>query len=446
MKKTVKTTVENPEENPLEKTVPKTVPKTVKTKPSGIPKDLQFYKFSAYGFLKNLRFFEPFLLLFFLEMGTSYVEIGILMAVREISTNLLELPTGMIADGFGRRKSMIFSFIAYIASFLVFTFCPGFHFYLVGVLLYSCGEAFRTGTHKAMILTYLELKGITHLKVHYYGLTRSASQMGSAVSSLAAMALVFYQGSFRWVFLVSVVPYILELFLMISYPGELDGQIEPVNGKLGKAILNRFKGTAGALIALFRKPGALKALLSSAVFSGFYKGVKDYLQPLLKSYAAALPVLLVLSDNRRTTVLIGVTYFVLFLLTAYVSRKSGVFADRMKSPGKGMDLTFSVGTLVVLLSGIALKFELYEAAVGGFVLFYLIQNLRKPLSVGYISDHMESRIFATGLSGESQLRAIFAAIFSFLMGLLVEVTGLGNAVTIIALLNLLFFPLVKTKS
>ncbi len=29
-------------------------------------KDLQFYKFCAYGFLKNLRFFEPFLMLFFL--------------------------------------------------------------------------------------------------------------------------------------------------------------------------------------------------------------------------------------------------------------------------------------------------------------------------------------------------------------------------------------------
>ena len=89
-----------------------------------IPKDLQFYKFSAYGFLKNLRFFEPFLILFFLEMGINYVQIGVLMAIREITTNLLELPTGMVADSFGRRISMIFSFLSYIGSFLVFTFFP----------------------------------------------------------------------------------------------------------------------------------------------------------------------------------------------------------------------------------------------------------------------------------------------------------------------------------
>lgn len=42
----------------------------------GFTKDLQFYKFSLYGFLKNLRFFEPFLYLFFLEQGLNFLQIG----------------------------------------------------------------------------------------------------------------------------------------------------------------------------------------------------------------------------------------------------------------------------------------------------------------------------------------------------------------------------------
>ena len=37
-------------------------------------KDLQYYKFCLYGFLKNLRFFEAFLILFFLEGGLSFFE------------------------------------------------------------------------------------------------------------------------------------------------------------------------------------------------------------------------------------------------------------------------------------------------------------------------------------------------------------------------------------
>jgi hypothetical protein len=64
----------------------------------GYQKDIQFYKFSAYGFFKNLRFFDPFLLLFFLEKGLGYGQVGLLYAVKEISVNLLEVPSGMLAD------------------------------------------------------------------------------------------------------------------------------------------------------------------------------------------------------------------------------------------------------------------------------------------------------------------------------------------------------------
>ena len=88
--------------------------------PQKFNKDLQYYKFCIYGFLKNLRFFEPFLILFFLEKGLSFFQIGTLYAIREITINILEIPTGIVADSLGRRRTMIFSFIAYIISFIIF--------------------------------------------------------------------------------------------------------------------------------------------------------------------------------------------------------------------------------------------------------------------------------------------------------------------------------------
>jgi len=56
-------------------------------------RNLQYYKFSAYGFLKNLRFFDAFLMLYLLEKGMSYSEIGILYAVKEVVLNLFEIPS-----------------------------------------------------------------------------------------------------------------------------------------------------------------------------------------------------------------------------------------------------------------------------------------------------------------------------------------------------------------
>ncbi|MFC1898596.1 MFS transporter, partial [Candidatus Cloacimonadota bacterium] len=100
-----------------------------------IKKDLQLFKFSAYGFLKNLRFFDAFLFLFFLQQGFTFLEIGTLISIREVSILILEIPTGVVADSYGRRNSMIFSFISYIISFVIFFFFPRFGFYAFAMIL-----------------------------------------------------------------------------------------------------------------------------------------------------------------------------------------------------------------------------------------------------------------------------------------------------------------------
>ena len=164
------------------------------------PKNLQFYKFSLYGFLKNLQFFNPFIILFFKEMGLSFLQIGILFSIKSIMTNILEIPTGIIADSFGRKISMIFSFISYIFSFIIFYLFVNFNIYIIAMIFFALGEAFRTGTHKAMIFEYLKINNLTKYKVDYYGHTRSASQIGAAVSSLIAAFLVFYSGNYKIIF------------------------------------------------------------------------------------------------------------------------------------------------------------------------------------------------------------------------------------------------------
>ncbi len=406
-------------------------------------KDLQFYKFSAYGFLKNLRFFDPYIILFFLEMGINYVEIGILFSIREIATNILELPTGIISDSIGRRRSMIFSFLSYIISFAIFYFLPGFYSYVVAMIFFSFGEAFRTGTHKAMILTYLKIKGISDLKVYYYGYTRSASQLGSAVSSLLALSIVFLKGSYRIVFLASIVPYILELFLMLSYPKELDGDIKKFEKGFFKEMFERAVETTKAFISIFKDKLVLKALLTSSVFSGLYKGTKDYIQPLLKSYALFVPLLLSLSKEKRTMIFVGIVYFVIYLMTSYTSKKSGAFSKKVKSVAYGINLTFLVGIALFLSSGIFLLLKLYLLSIIFFISIFILENLRKPLNVGYISDKIALKIMATGLSGESQLKTIFSAIFAFLMGLIVQYLGLGYGIIILSLFTLTLFPVLK---
>ena len=77
---------------------------------------LMLYRFCLYGFLKNQQYYDPFLVLAFLQKGLSFGAIGVLIGFRAVCVNLLEIPAGAMADILGRRRSMIASFLAYIAS------------------------------------------------------------------------------------------------------------------------------------------------------------------------------------------------------------------------------------------------------------------------------------------------------------------------------------------
>ena len=76
-------------------------------------------RFSLYGFLKNQRYFEPFIVLFFLDQGLSFAQIGLLIGFRELCHNIGEIPSGAVADLYGRRRCMMLSFVAYIAPVFI---------------------------------------------------------------------------------------------------------------------------------------------------------------------------------------------------------------------------------------------------------------------------------------------------------------------------------------
>ena len=181
------------------------------------------FRFSLYGFLKNQRYFEPFLLLAFMQKGLSFAAIGFLIGFREVCINLMEIPTGAVADIAGRRKSMILSFISYSISFAIFGLSEKIWMLFVAMFFFSVGEAFRTGTHKAIIFNWLGTQGRQSEKTAVYGFTRSWSKMGSAVSVVIAGIMVFISKDYSMIFLFCIIPCVINIINFLTYPEYLDG-------------------------------------------------------------------------------------------------------------------------------------------------------------------------------------------------------------------------------
>jgi len=406
-----------------------------------IPKNLQYYKFCSYGFLKNLRLFEPFLILFFLEKGLSYAQIGTIYAIREIARNMFEIPSGVMADIFGRRRTMIFSFSSYIISFSVFYLFDSFGLFIVAMIFYGFADAFRTGTHKAMIFEYLKIKKITNLKVHYYGHTRSWSQKGSALSSLIAATFVFFYSDYTTIFLITTIPYLLDLILIASYPKNLEGGY----GNRGSGItikesfINSFKDIKYSL----KKSGAIKCVINVSIFSGYQKAIKDYIQPMIGALALSYPLLYGMDEKQQTAVFIGILYFIIYNFTSLASKQSGNLDDSRGN--KALNITLLGGFFIGMTSGFFYGMEFMIPAIVFFIGIYIMENLRKPIGIAYISEHFDEHILASSLSLASQSETVFAAIFALMMGFLAEFFGVKWAILIISALLLIILPIISVK-
>lgn len=408
-------------------------------------RDSLFWRFRLYGFLKNLRFFDPFLVLFFREAGFSFLDIGILYAIREICTNIFEIPTGVLADAFGRRKAMLASFCAYLASFAVFYAVPEFWAYALAMVLFALGETFRSGTHKAMILEHLRLNGMEDQKVSYYGHTRAASQLGSSVAALIAAGLVFYVGGYRIVFLASCVPYILGLALFLTYPKQLDGERRILTGSLADRMLLHLRLTLGEFLSAARAPAVLRGLFSSAGFDALFKSSKDYLQPILQAQALALPVLLGLTVDQRTALIVGILYFGIYLFTSFACSRAGSVERWLRSTSRAGNLAFLAGLALLATAGLAFWGGVPGVAIAAFLLLYAVQNLRRPILVGFLAEQFPHRTMATGLSVESQVRTLLMAAISPLLGFVADRLGVGMALLLLACVGIGAFPFMRLR-
>jgi len=407
-----------------------------------IKNNLQFYRFSIYGFLKNLRFFEPFIILIFRDNGLTFLQIGILYSIRDMTNYLTEIPTGFIADSFGRRKSMVLAFIAYIISFVIFFTFTNFYLSAFAMVLFGLGESFRSGTHKALILEYLRLNDILDQKVAYYGQTRAAAQLGSAFNSLIAAGLLFFTGNYRTMFLAATIPYVIDLINLATYPKILDGELSKFDKRM---LWVQAKTTMKGFIDIFKDQLAMRSILNSASFTALFKTCKDYLQPILQSFALALPFLILLEDVKRSGVVIGIVYFFIYLLSSYASRSSDKFSRNFNNLATPINITFLIGIGFLLLAGITTWQNLVIISVFVFLGFYVLQNLRKPMNVALISDQISHNVMASGLSVEAQITTILVAVFAPALGALADSLGIGIALIILSIVTLSSYVFVAVR-
>lgn len=376
-------------------------------------------RFSLYGFLKNQRYYEPFLVLIFLEKGLDFFQIGLLVAFRELAIDLLEIPSGVLADLWGRRGAMIGSFTAYILSFLVFSEANSLPLFFVAMAFFAVGEAFRTGTHKAMIFAWLEQQGRSHERTRIYGYTRSWSKFGSALCIIIAAVLVHQTDSYLYVFYLSVIPYALGIINFLGYPADLSRTEQKASAPV--SFIRHLREGFGQALG---RPQLRRLLIESMGFQGVYEATKDYLQPVIRAAAIVLASHWLATDQmseiQRTTLLIGPVYLLLYLLAGVASRVAHRFVHVAGDEDRAAHWLWIIDGVLFGSMALAAYWRVEALVIVVFILLDTMHNVWRPVLLGRIDTYGEQEQGATLLSIESQARRLATIVTAPLLGLAVD--------------------------
>jgi MFS family permease len=368
------------------------------------------FRFCLYGFLKNQQYYEPFLLLALLSKGLSLTEIGLLVGFRALCVNLLEVPSGAVADVLGRRRSMVASMMSYVASFAVFATGQSLGAMFGAMALFAGGDVFRTGTHKAIIFSWLTHQGRRGEKTAIYGLTRSWSKLGSALSALIAGVLVFVLQDYDVVFWACLVPYAINVINLASYPAWLDGQRHP------QPMRQILRTLGSGLSVCWRRRSLRHVLIESMAFEGLYKSSKDYIQPVIQLAVLAVPVATWLSGAQRSAVVITLVAIFIHLCSSAASRHAGRVTARAGSEARAGRWLWLADLVTFILMGVGIVLGLPAIIVVAFVVLAIVQNIWKPVLVSRCATLCDDSHTATVLSVNSQACSLFVVIAAPLLG------------------------------
>ena len=305
---------------------------------------------------------------------------------------------------------MMISFVAYIVSFAILGGATNIVLIFAGMFFWGIGDTFRTGTHKAMIFEWLRLQGRASERTKIYGLTRSWSQIGSAVSGIIAAIFVLSTGSYQYIFYFAIFPYVLNLINFAGYPKELDGD-HPKAQSIGESV-SRLKESLKKVLVL---PPLRRIIMESMGWDGFFAAIKDYLQPVLQTlaiagiawlfagaHATATDSPVWLNEARKTAILIGPVYAFLFLMSAWASRFSHRVVQHFGNEYVASKWLWLGNLIVFVAIGISAWFELNWILVTAFVVLHILKNMWRPILISRFDSVSEAHEGATVLSIESQ--------------------------------------------
>ena len=357
----------------------------------------------------------PVLVLLLGARGLPLDQVGQAMALYGIVTLALELPTGGLADSWGRRQVVIVAAVFNAAGLLVLAFFAALPAVLAGIAMLGAARALSSGPLESWFVDVMHELGDHRIET---GLAQGqiaesvALGLGSVIGGLLPLAFDALPHTGRG-FLSLSVPFALAAFMYLLF----------------------------VVVALVLLPGdrpRQKVSMAATVVTAARRSVRDAPVRRVMFVAVCLGVMLsgiellapntfanLLGSPTAASGLYGVLTAAAFGTAAVGAAMSTRLPGRRPAVAAG---AYLAGAGIVLLVGV----PVIGVAAAAFLLFYVVIGVQGPVMAGLLHGRVDSAVRSTMMSVESLAMQAGGAFASLVVGALSAGVGLMAGLAVIA--------------
>ena len=359
----------------------------------------------------------PIIILFFEDNDLSYTQIFILQSVYSLTLAILEIPSGYIADLFGRKNSLVVGSIFIFSGYLIFCSFIGFEMFLLAEVLIAIGGSLMSGADSAIMYdTLVEL----NRKDQYTRVEGKTYAIGNFSEGIAGFIGGTILASFSLLLPFQIQTAILFFCIPISI-----SLIEPsIN------INNRIEKGFSSILKVVRY--------------SFYENVK-LRWIIIYSSIIGVSSLSAAWLAQPFFIFIEVDLFYYGILWAFLNFTSGMGSFNSYK----IEHNYSFERIMIILGtfmSFCFLFIYFIPNYFGIIFIFIIYFLRgvlTPIIKNQINMHAESKIRATVMSLRSGLLRIIFAIVAPFLGVIADHSGTINSFILlfIVTITLLFITI-----
>ncbi|OPJ57831.1 MFS transporter [Clostridium oryzae] len=355
----------------------------------------------VYNFMMQMDITSAIWVLYLAYRGMSLVEIGIIESIYHMTSLLFELPTGAIADIYGKKFSVVLGRVLSIVSCVLMIVSTNFWGFALAFVLTAAGNNLNSGAAEALIYDSLKALGEESKYKIIWGKLLAAMSIAQGIAVLLGGVLA--DKRFLYAYILGGV---LQLITLLSALGFYEVPIARKidNRREGNAVVQQLRT---AVKVLRGRKFVLYIILFSALMSSLQTTVFFYSQKYF-------------SDMNYTKTVIAVICALGSLVEAFCSKYAYVFEEKM---GMRKNLIFIASLNILALWGLG---ALRNLAVVFFIFTEITGGIACTIFSDYVNSKIPSENRATILSFDSLCFSMFMICIFPLFGFMADKIGFSS--------------------